>query len=185
MNARERAQAELPGLAGRLGLSYRPSTLPGHAGELNGIVAGHRVLVRPDRPALFVEYRFRVDGLRLSTVRPRGAGRPGEALCTGHPAFERHFPRRTASGPAGEALRAASEFHAAAAAWARRWQKRHVRLDFEAAQLCATLPRRGWPRRRAYVTAREAEALLPELLGLVQTLEDALRVHALQTALRR
>ncbi|HKI97418.1 MAG TPA: hypothetical protein VKB51_02975 [bacterium] len=181
-HAWERARAELPALAERLGLNYRPSAQPGRAGELNGILRGHRVLVRPDRPALFVEYRFRVEGLRLSTARPRRA--PAETLRTGHRGFERTFPLRVAPGPAGAALRGATAFHEAAVACMRRWRRRLVRLDFEGAQVSAMLKRRGLLRPRAYLTAAEVEALLPQLLGLVEALEAALRTHALGQAVR-
>lgn len=171
------ARAALPALAGRLGLSYRPSPLPGRAGELNGILRGHRVLVRPDRPALYVEYRFRVAGLRLSTVRPRG--RVAAPLAVADRAFARTFPWRDAPGAAGAALAGAVDLHAAAVALARRWRGTWARLDFDAVQLAVTLRRRGLLRRAAYVTPAQVEALLPDMLFLVERLEAALRAHAL------
>jgi hypothetical protein len=171
---------EFTALAARLGLSYRPSALPGRAGELNGIVRGHRVLVRPDRPALYVEYRFRVEGLRLSTVRPRGA--VADALRTGDRAFDRMFPLRAAPGAAAAALRGATAFHAAALALARGWRRRWARLDVDRAQLSVTLRKQGLLRRRATVTPAEVERLLPAMLDAVEALEAALRAHALGTA---
>jgi hypothetical protein len=173
---------DLSALAQRLGLSYRPSALPGHAGELNGILRGHRVLVRPDSPALYVELRFRVAGLRLSTAAPPRAARAAGMLATGQRAFERAFPWRAAPGAAGAALRAAEPFRQAALDCWRRWRGRLARLDVEPGQLCATFRRRGLLRRRAPLGAAEVEALLTELLGLAEALEAALREHALRTA---
>jgi hypothetical protein len=177
------AETAFSELARRLGLSYRPGPVPGRGGELNGILRAHRVLLRPERPALYVEYRFRVEGLRLSTARPRTGPAGGFASdpASGRD-FDRAFPLRSAPGAAGEALRGARAFHAAALALLRVGKRRIARVDFERGQLVVTLRTRGLLRRRAALTPAEAEALLPPMLDAVEALEAALRAHAVAVA---
>jgi hypothetical protein len=171
--------ADLRALAQRTGLSFLPSALPGRVGELNGILRGHRVLVRPDRPALYVEYRFRVAGLQLSTRRP--PARQGRPVETGHAAFERTFPWRAAQGATGDALRGAAAFHGRAAALARQWRGVWAALEFDGVQLCMTLRRRRlW--RRVRLSTAALEGLLFSLIEVVEALEAALREHALRVA---
>ncbi len=168
-SARLRAERALPALAERLGLSFRLSGLPGRAGELNGIVEGQRVLVRPDKPALYVEFRSSIEGLALSTAGARI--RTGEPFHSGHSAFDRLFRTRAAPNPLARRLAGNTSFCEAAVAFHRKWRRHIARVDMDRAQLCVILRRRGLLRNQAYVTPAEVAGMLPEMLHVVRLLE--------------
>ncbi len=174
--------------AASAGLSFRAASRPGQIGEANGIRQGHRVLVRPDRPALFVEYRFTVAGLRLSTGQP-ARGRPPLPLPE-DAAFVAAFPARCAPEPAAGALRAAGDFRALAVAVAQGRagvpRSALAGLAFEEAQAVLHLRRPGRLRHALGLAApfgpAMADAALSALLAAVTALEAALRTHALRVA---
>ncbi len=168
-SAQLRAERALPALAERLELSFRPSGLPGRAGELNGVVEGQRVLVRPDKPALYVEFRSSIEGLALSTASPRT--HTGAPFHSGHRAFDRLFRTRAAPHPVARRLAGNTSFCEAAVAFHRKWRRHIARVDMDRAQLCVILRRRGLLRNLAYVTPAEVEGMLPEMLHVVRLLE--------------
>lgn len=192
-----RAPAPPPGLAPLvegLGLRWRPGRAPGQAGELNGVVRGHRVLVRLHRRAAYVEQRFKVAGLRLGIARPKGAP-PAGAFRTGDAAFDNAWPLRAGSPAVQAALSApgteAAAFRAGALAFLRRWSGPAARVDWDAAQLAVHLRPPGGALRRlaALAGARRSApgpdaatlaALVEDMVSLVEALESSLHVHARQ-----
>lgn len=181
IRARRKSREAMPSLAQALGLSFRPSALPGRMGELNGVVEGRRVLIRPDKPALYVEYRFKLPGVLLSThrERPHSGGEPVEtaSLRTGHASLDRRL--RTRQVPVGMRERlstpaTAGKFHGALWELCRLPRMRGARIALEPGQLVVALEKPRWLPSGAYILPREAETLLPAMLRVVRELEAAL-----------
>ena len=184
IRAGRNSRQALPSLARSLGLNYRPSGLPGRSGEMNGIVEGHRVLIRPDKPALYVEYRFKLPGVLLSTgvERPEPGTRTVETvrLDTGNASIDGCFQTRLAPTGMRERLsdpRAAGKFHAALLDLSRMQRHRHhrvARITLQAGQLAVLLKTPRWLPLQACILPAEAQALLPAMLRVVRELEAAL-----------
>lgn len=181
IRAKRKSREAMPSLARSLGLSYRPSALPGRMGELNGVVDGHRVLIRPDKPALYVEYRFKLPGVLLSThrERPPSGGKSVEtaSLRTGHASLDKRLHTRQVPVGMRERLSnpaAAGKFHEALWNLCRLPRMRGARIALEPGQLVVALKTPRWLPGGAYLLPREAATLLPAMVRVVRELEEAL-----------
>jgi hypothetical protein len=100
----QRAQADYPALAQRLGLSYRSGGRPNQIGQLHGVLRGFRVAVDPDEQRKLI-VRFRSEP-RIDFRSYEGPRCPADMFyfSTGNRDVDRFFPTRFVSHELAERL---------------------------------------------------------------------------------
>ena len=138
-------------------------------GTVSGSYRDHQVLVRPDKPAIIVDFRERAHGLDLSTFWD---GRRGKdvILDSGHRAFDRLFKKRHVSSVVAEKLKRHPEIFEQTVQFHRRWRWLVAQIDVWETNLST------WWRGSIspYISASEMEASLPDMLDLIEAYERAI-----------
>lgn len=100
----QRAQADYPALAQRMGLAYKPSALPNQIGQLHGVLRGFRVTVDPDEQRKLI-VRFRSEP-RIDFRSYDGPRCPADMFyySTGNREVDRFFPTRFVNDEIAERL---------------------------------------------------------------------------------
>jgi len=168
--AKRRSMRELPAAAARLGLRHCEAEYTDKSGTMSGVYRDHSVLVRPDKPAIIVEYRFRIEGLDLSTWSDPRLRRPAD-FHSDHQDFDRLFRKRKLPSAVAKALSAEPAFFAQAVAFKSRWGRTIAQLDFSQVSFSAWIRERGL--QFTYITAAELDGMLPAMVDIAEILETA------------
>ena len=174
--ARRLEARKLPAVAERQGLTFHEGERTDTIGTLDGDVRGHSITVRPDKPAIEIHYAMRVDNLSLSTWCAPRLRRPPVTFDSGVTDFDRRFRTRKAGPALAESLLRHRAFFEHAAAFAHRWRGELAQVDFSGTQMGAWFKARGLLAPDVcYIRADILEAMLPEMLDLVDELQEAVR----------
>jgi len=171
---RRRAWRELPDLARRWGMRFIASEMRYSFGSIDGTLQGYPVMIQPDSPMVTVKFNREIEDFQLMTL---DTGEKRHKYDLGHPKFERTFATMELNQRLASALCGRADVLDRVLALLRH---RVVGMHLSNQGLICTMHnpfRRPWGRNiesANYITVRDLERLLPEMIETVRLLESVL-----------